>query len=46
LKQNLILTVERSIGLILSKLSGTISHANNYSNNRAVRWHLKYKLVN
>jgi len=38
-KQNNLLTAERPVWLILSELSWTILHVNNYSNNRAVKWH-------
>ena len=39
-KQNNLLTAERPVWLILSELSWTILHVNNYSNISAVKWHL------
>ena len=36
----------RTFSLILSKLSWTILHANNYSNNKALKWHLNISFIN
>jgi len=47
LKQNnLIATVECSVWLVLSNLSGTILHVNNHSYNQAVKWHLNISGIN
>jgi len=35
-----------TIASTVSKLSSTVSHANNYSNNRAIKWHLNISGIN